>query len=442
MTIFLIFILCLLSISPVFADVYINLMAVNGSPVRKETPVKFNLPGDVKAEDILDTNGLQLEYNVNDGNYVVSGTVALDTKESKTFRIRLKDIWKMSPEEADRIKDEINKGFEEIGKQFDADKAELLRGQLMKKLDLIIEHQATKAETIEKRIDAARAYRKEMQRILDQALAVDYWRSEPGDHKDKLIKLRIEAQNPTDNSTNKVKIKSYLPVEVKPQHVFEAQGFEVRYDQLKQQPFLFKEDEIPVGEKREFQVSILDVWVVPQREIDYLRSRANYCWGFLKSSRYEQSAKILFDHANVLLEGVEASQAQPREIKEHISAFRANQNSFNGSRTDVENLEKLLAIHREDLEKSKVENVLGKIRSLKGIDDLSKKIFDKKPTPSNTWTYIGWVVMFLAFLTVVYFVVLIMRSGGKGKAPAAGTPAQPGQGPAQGQEPPKVEVKK
>lgn len=398
------------------ADVYINVMAVNGAEVKKETPVKFNLPGDITAGDILDTNGLQLEYNANDANYVVSGNVTLDPKASKTFRIRIRDVWKMSPEETEKIKNQITKGFEEIGKQNEPANSEQLKDQLLKRLDQVVEQQNIKADTIEKRIDASRSYRKEMQRIQDEALAVDYWRSQPGVVKQqKTIRLKVEVENPTSNTNSKVKQKVYLPAEVKPQHIVDAAGLEVRYDQSKQQPFLFKEDVILPGQKKSYVISILDIWNVESSQIGDMKKRANYAFEYLKKSKFLDSAKMLFDSANGHLEDIEKSQAVTREIKEHISAFRVNQESFDLSRADVENLEKLLNIYREDLEKSKVKNVLSTISSFKGISDVSKQVFDKKPTPSTTWNYIGYVLIFVAVVAVFYFVFLIIRSGAKAK---------------------------
>lgn len=401
----------------VSADIYVNVMAVNGAPVRKETPVKYDLPGDLKAEDILDTAGLQLDYDVNNANYVVSGTVTLDPKESKTFRIRLKDNWKISPEQAEQIKDEINKGFDQIGKFQDPQKSEILKQQLLDQLDNINQQQGAKADTVEKRMAAFRAYRIELQRIRNQALAVDYWRSQPGQSKDKIIRLRIEAQNRVDTKSKTVKWKHFLPSEVKPEDVVEAEGFEYRFDQGKQQPFLFKEDEIPPGQTKAYVIGIRDIWSVPQQDIDYLRKRANAAYEFLKTSKYEQSAKFLFDEANGLLASIETSQAQALAIKDHISAFRTNQRTMDSARTDVENLEKLVAVMREDLEKSKVENVLQKIQSLHGVAGVAKQMFEKKPTPSATWQFMGWGLVVVVFLTVINFLVWMLRSNNKKKEP-------------------------
>ena len=63
----------------------------------------------------------------------------------------------------------------------------------------------------------------------------------------------------------------------------------------------------------------------------------------------------------------------------------------------------------------KVKNVLATISSFKGISDVSKQVFEKKPTPSTTWNYIGYVLIFVAVVAVFYFVFLIIRSGAKAK---------------------------
>jgi hypothetical protein len=407
-----------LMLTPVsFADVYINVMAVNGGAERKEMPVKFNLPGDLKSDDILDTAGLQLEYNVNDGNYFVYGIVNLDTKESKTFRIRLKDIWKISPAQLEDIKSQIDKGYEQIGKLADPAKAALLKEQLLKKL-AYLQEQGVKADTVEKRIDAYRAYAKELQRLKSDALAVDFWRSQPGEERDKLIRLKIEVENPESNPSKAVRHKHYLPQEVKPEHVVEAEGFEVRYDQAKNQPFLFKEEEITPGTKKSYSVGIKNIWSIPQRELDYLKSRADYTIDFLKSSKFAQSAQLLYDHALGLLKNIQESQGVKREIKEHISAYRANKEFFGDADKDVQNLEQLLMIYREELEKSKVKNVLSKIKSFDGVAGIANQMFEKKPTAEKTWGFIGWILLFLGGITAAYFVFLMIRGGGKTAAPS------------------------
>jgi hypothetical protein len=396
------------------ADVYINVMALNGAAERKETTVKFNLPGDLTAEDILETDGLQLEYNPNDANYVVRGAVALAPKESKTFKIRVRDVWKVSSEDVEAIKKEIDEGYDRLGKVHDPQNAELLRTQLKTKLDYIINLQAANSDSIEKRIDSYRTYSKEVKRIHNDALSVDFWRSDSAKvEQPKLIRFIVEVENPSTNPKKMVKEKEYLPGEVKPEHVVEAEGFEVRFDQQKQLSFLFKEEELESGQKKRYSIGILDMWSIQQRMIDYLRTRTNYAYDFLKNSKFKDSADILVGRIESRLKSIEASQAQPLPILEHISAFRKNKKEYGDAEHDVEELEKLLSVLREDLEKSKVKNVLGRIKSLKSVGDVSKAVFNKKLQPNTAWTYMGWIVLFIGILTLLTSVVWVIRSKDK-----------------------------
>ena len=412
-TTFFAFILSLGLIACAHADIYINVVAVNGADAPKTSTIHFDLPGELTSEDILDTNGLQLDYSVDDADYFVFGDVTLKPKESKTFRIHVKDKWSVTPDQVDSLKKQIDQGYETLGKPHDAAKADILKERLIKKIDYIVNLQTSSADTVDKRIDAYRAYAKEMKRIQNDALSVEYWRSDPGvDEAVKLIHLTIDVNNPT-KVMKPFKHKDYLPQEVKPENVVEADGFEVRYDQVKELSFLFKEEDLAPGEKKKYYIGIVDIWTIDQKDIDYLRSRTDYAYNFLKDTKFEASAKILVDRITNNLKNIEASQAVQRPILEHISTYRANKSTYNDTQKDVETLEKLLSVFREDLEKSKVENVLQKIQSLKGVNDVSKVMFNKKFESSTAWSFIGWVILFVGLITLINFVVSLLRSKDK-----------------------------
>src|SRR5208283_4410592 len=115
----------------------------------------------------------------------------------------------------------------------------------------------------------------------NSALNVEYWRSDPAvDRPPRLVHLSIEVENPT-KVMKPFKHKDYLPSEVKPEDVFEAEDFEVRYDQIKQLAFLFKEEDLAPGQKKKYTIGIRDIWSIDQKNIDDLRSRAQYVYDFL-----------------------------------------------------------------------------------------------------------------------------------------------------------------
>ena len=396
-----------------FADIYINVVAVNGRDTPKTSTIHFDLPGELTSDDILDTNGLQLDYNVDDGDYFVHGEVTLNPKESRTFRIHVKDRWMVSSDEVEDLKKQIDKGYETLGVPYNVNNADIPKARLYSKIDYIVNLQTNNADSTDKRIDNYRSYAKELKRIQNSALDAAYWRSDPGvDEAPKLIHLTLQVENPT-HIIKHFKHKDYLPQEVKPEDVVEAENFEVRFDQMKQLSFLFKEEDLDPGQQKKYSIGIIDIWNIDQKDLDYLRSRGQHAYDFLKGSNFEDNAKILMDRVTADLDAVQTSQAVQRPILEHISVYRANKITYDNAEKDVEIMEKLLSIFREDLTKSKVENILNKIQSLKGVSDVAKVVFNKKFESTTAWGYIGWILTFVALITILNFVVWLLRSRDK-----------------------------
>jgi hypothetical protein len=402
------------SMSLASADIIINVLAINGAPEKRDTPIRFVLPPDLKAEDIADTDGLTLQYDVNEGAYVAQGSISLEPKSTKAFRIKVKDVWKVSPQDVDGIKQQIEEAYDKLGKVGDQQNTDALKHQLLDRLDFVVTQQTANTDTVEKRIDNYRIYEDRLNDIKRDALSVDYWRSNPDEARAaKLVRMIIEVENAATQPTRKIEEKQYLPAEVKPEYIVNREDFDVKFDEEKQKPYLFKEEEFTPGQKKRYEISIKDVWYIHQNEIDYLRQRAKYAVDFLKESKYEKTAQYLFDRAQEKINSLEASQLIQREIYEHISAYRLNMKVFEGARKDVEDLEKLVAIYREELEKTKVKNVLQKVRSLKGVADISDSVFKKKPKMNTTWQFIGWILLFVGLYTFVHLVTWSLRSGGK-----------------------------
>jgi hypothetical protein len=141
------------------ADIIINVLAVNGAGEKRETPIRFVLPADVQAKNIVDTDGLSIEYDVNEGAYVAQGMVSLDPKATKTFRIKVQDIWKITPQDVEMIKSEIDEAYDKLGKVGDESKSEILKNNLLDRLDFVIAQQNAGSDSVEKRIGSFRTYR-------------------------------------------------------------------------------------------------------------------------------------------------------------------------------------------------------------------------------------------------------------------------------------------
>lgn len=413
------FLFCVLILAalPVSADIVINVLAVNGAPEKRDTPIRFVLPPDVQSKDIVDTDGLAVEYDVNEGAYVAQGAVSLDAKESKTFRIKVHDIWKITSQDVDTLKSEITEAYDKLGKVGDEANTQILKQQLFDRLDFVVAQQTAGNDSVEKRIDSYRIYRDRLENIKREALSVDYWRSDPNEavSKERIIRMVFEVQNAPNDQKRMIEEKQYLPVEVKPEYIVNREDFEIKYDQEKGKPYLFKEEEFEPGQTRRYEIGIRDVWHIDEKEVESLNARAVYARDFLKESRFEKTAQYLFDRCDGKLTAINASQKISHQILEHISEFRQNTRRFEDARKDVEDLEKLVAIYRDELEKTKVKNVLSKVQALKDVNQVSDSIFKKKPQMNKTWQIIGWVLIFVGIYTVIHFAIWAMRSGDKKK---------------------------
>ena len=110
------------------------------------------------------------------------------------------------------------------------------------------------------------------------------------------------------------------------------------------------------------------------------------------------------------LDQIEKSQAQEKNIKEHISSFRVNEERYNLALKDVQTMEELLEAVRENLERSLLKNVLQKVKGLKSVSQIAEALFGIKPSINNTWKIITGIVIFVGLLTAVHFFIWGRRS--------------------------------
>ncbi len=392
------------------AELTINILAVNGTDKTKEKEINFPLPAELSIDDVLDSAGLKLDYNVNEGSYFVKGHVELTPKETKTFKIRINDIWQIDNQKIEEIKTQIDLSLARIKDTEYYDTGVVRKDSLLQRIDYIIEEQERYADDVEKRIDRFRVYAGELDEIRKNSLSVKYWRSRPPSVEDgNVITLVLEVENSSETKTQTVKKKHYLPTEVKPEHLVGVEGFEVKYDAIEGKSYLIREEELKPKEVKKYKIGIIDIWNIPQVDIENLKDRTRKVYKLLEKTKYVDSAGYLVGNIKKNLEKIESSQSQEKEIKEHISSFRLNTKRFNLAKNDVEALEDLLDAVKEDLERSKLKNVLKRVRSLRDIIDIAKSIF-KKPELNTAWKIILGIMVFVGLFTAIHFTIWGRRS--------------------------------
>ena len=402
--------LSIIFIKPLWADLYINLLAVNGTDEAKDKDLRQAMPKELKSEDILDTAGLDLDYDVNEGAYYVHGKISLGPKETKTIKIRVRDIWRFDDQQIEAIKGQIDLSLQRLKGTEYFEPGQTKKQSLLARIDYIVKQQEEFADNTQKRIDRFRVYADEIENIRKDSVSVKYWRSKPPPITEaNTFKLVIELENTTAN-TKKVSKEVYLPPEVKPEHVLNAEGFELGYDPLRGQSFLKKEEELAASQIKRYEVGIYDLWNIQQTDIDNLKDRARKVYKLLEKTEYLESANYLLANIKGNLEKVDASQAQEKDIKEHINAFRVNSNLMVKAKDDVRSMEELLEAVRENLERSQLKNVLNKIKSFKSIADIAEAVFGIKPSMNNAWKIIIGIVIFVGIFTAIHFAIWGKRS--------------------------------
>lgn len=393
----------------VYSDVTINILAVNGTEATKEKRIRFVLPADVKVEDIVDPAGLKTDYDIAEGAYFVYGDVTLQPKETKTYKVILRDIWRIEAKDVADIQHQIQTNYERLKDTEYYEAGLVKKASLDKRLNSILAQQERLESDVKNRIDSFRIYEKELNQIRKEAISVAYWRSDLADEDVGAVRFIVEAQNKSDTDVTKQEHEHFLPSEVKPEDVLEAEGFEVRYDAVKAQTYIVKEDEFQPSEKKRFSIEIRDIWNIKDVEIENLRERTRKTYKLLEKSKYFDSAQYLAKAIKINLEAIELSQSQDKEINQHISDFKENTKLFEQATSDVESLEDLLTAIREELERSKLKNVLMHLKSIANLAELAKNLF-KKPTYDTSWHIITGVIIFVALLTIYHFALWAKRS--------------------------------
>jgi len=394
------------------ANLYLNVLAVNGTEEQKKKEIRAVLPRELSAEDILDTDGLRLDYDVEESAYIVSGEVTLGAKETKTFKILIRDLWQFDEIQISKIKEQIDASFDQLEGTPFVDSGKIKRQTLLQRLDFLLQEQARFADNIDKRIDNFRTYSPELVAVRENASSIKYWRTKPPPLDEaSIFYFIIEVENPTDQTLVSDK-KHYLPREVKPENFVDLQDFEIRYDATKQRSYLLKEEELKAHEQRRYNLGVIDIWNIKQAEMDGLKERARVAYKFIEPTKYVDNANFLMENIKGNLEAIQDSQLREKSINEHISIYRRNLKRFEEARKDVETLDELLEVIREELKRSKVENVLKKVRGLSTLADIAKSLL-KKPADKVAWNIIIMILGFVGLLTSVNYIVWQLRSKGE-----------------------------
>lgn len=124
-----------------YAGITLRLVAMNPADNEQTVPVKVYLPMEIKPEDVIYKEDLEIGYDTQQGSYYVHGEYLLGPKEVLEKEIELKDIWIIDESQIDLIRQEAKSIAEDFKKTNYAAKAALIYQGIDKKLQNVAEMQ-------------------------------------------------------------------------------------------------------------------------------------------------------------------------------------------------------------------------------------------------------------------------------------------------------------
>jgi len=131
---FLFFICSLLLAQPAQAGITMRLMAVNPADNEQTVPIKVYLPLEVKPEDIIYKDDLEVTYDTQQGSYYVFGEYLLKPKEVLEKEVEIKDVWVIDATQIVLLRQEAKDILEHFQKTNYVDKAKVIYNGIDKKL--------------------------------------------------------------------------------------------------------------------------------------------------------------------------------------------------------------------------------------------------------------------------------------------------------------------
>jgi hypothetical protein len=144
-------------------------------------------------------------------------------------------------------------------------------------------------------------------------------------HAESAVKVKILAVNPSDTQSIKAVIAQPLPSEIDPtQDVIDKAGLEIRFNPDNKVYMLSGEVELKPRETKSFEVMIRDVWQVSPDQIEETKKNLESQITALKGTKYYDTAKLLYEKAQLGIDRILEEQGRPVGMKQHVELYRAH----------------------------------------------------------------------------------------------------------------------
>jgi len=428
-------------------DVKLKMIVVNHSDTETRTlPVKTYLPKGVAPEDITDKGSFRVEYDFEKSLYYAYQDVLLKPQETVTLELAIRDIWTIPVEEVGSLKKRAQDILNVLKDSEYYPQAKTLTESIAARLDKISESQNSPGLDVEQKISnyetssgILKGVKKDIGDLEDLVMEVsgpaalpagapevssvsapkgepfpagDQAKAKnplPGHPGSGTIKFDITVSNPSDEE-KPVPVKYYFPSELRREHIIDSGGLQIAYDYQKGLQYVYKDAVmLAPDEKKEFAVTVKDIWVVPEQGIDAVKAHTEKLMGVLVESKYKLPAKSLMNKIIAALNDINANQnISDMSVDRHIADYRSNLIKFDEVSIDVAKLEKMViqAGGSVGFAAGGAPKPEGVLRGAMGMELVGKSMFrGRAPNATTSWKIIWIIIGFLAMVSFLFFIL-------------------------------------
>jgi hypothetical protein len=199
------------------------------------------------------------------------------------------------------------------------------------------------------------------------------------------VKFGFLISNPT-NVEQTVDFKSFLPEEVKPEHVLDLDGLKLDFDPTANMYYVHGSLVLGPKDSLTKRVRVENIWSYDEAELNKRKTEARDMAALLKGSQYEVAATLLANEIENTIDATLLRQAEATEPQVHILNYRENK-----------------------IRLDRAEQSATKLRDLVIEYDGSRGMFGRLSGIQITSTWILIAAVVLGFLFLAVFLLMMWR---------------------------------
>jgi hypothetical protein len=150
------------------------------------------------------------------------------------------------------------------------------------------------------------------------------------------IVLRVVAANPSNEHSQIVPVRAYLPKEAQPEDIIDQGGLDIAYDTQQGSYYVFGEYELKPQEVREWEIEIRNIWVIDTAEIESLRQETAKAYEMLRGTEFADRITFLKNSIESKLNEISQRQEDtPANPQQSISDYRNNLKILESVKADL-----------------------------------------------------------------------------------------------------------